>query len=42
VIQLPGEMVRGEARNQIRSLAYELTGPELPATTSFFEQQDRV
>ena len=37
-----GELVRGEATNRIRMIDYEVERPELPATTSFFDQQDRA
>jgi len=37
-----GEMVRGSESGRIRSMAYEVERPELPATTSFFDQQDRA
>ena len=37
-----GEIVRGEATNRIRMIDYEVERPELPATTSFFDQQDRA
>lgn len=37
-----GEMVRGSDPGRIRSMAYEVERPELPATTSFFDQQDRA
>lgn len=37
-----GELVRGEESGRIRSISYEVERPELPATTSFFDQQDRV
>lgn len=37
-----GELVRGEESGRIRSMTYELERPELPATTSFFDQQDRA
>ncbi|HMB75967.1 MAG TPA: phytanoyl-CoA dioxygenase family protein [Kiloniellaceae bacterium] len=34
-----GLMVRGEATNRIRSIAYEVERPQLPTTASFFDQQ---
>ena len=37
-----GEIVRGTNPGRIRSMAYEVERPELPATTSFFDQQDRA
>ena len=37
-----GELVRGAATNKIRLMDYEVERPELPATTSFFDQQDRA
>lgn len=37
-----GELVRGEPTNMIRMIDYQVQRPELPATTSFFDQQDRV
>lgn len=37
-----GELVRGEATNRIRMMDCEVERPELPATTSFFDQQDRA
>ncbi len=36
-----GSMVRGVDSGRIRSIDYEVERPELPATTSFFDQQDR-
>ena len=40
--QFAGEVVRGEATNMIRVIDYELERPELPKTTSFFDQQARL
>lgn len=37
-----GEVVRGTAAGAIRSIPFEMLRPELPATTSFFDQQDRA
>lgn len=37
-----GDLVRGESTNQVRTIAYQMLRPELPATTSFFDQQDRA
>lgn len=37
-----GEVVRGEAAGGIRTIPFEMLRPELPATTSFFDQQERA
>lgn len=40
--EFSGELVRGVESGRIRSMSYEVERPELPATTSFFDQQERA